>query len=71
MQCGPVFSIKLHDYYLTTQIPGQAYVFDYKDGKYPEASFVTDVQFYPEAKDFYNKIYDEAEKALGSFKKLN
>lgn len=70
-QCGPVFSIELNEYCLTTQIPGQAYVLDYKDGKYLEASFVTDVQFYPETQESYSKIYNEAKKALGSFKKLN
>lgn len=43
---------------------------DYDDGKYIEALFGRDFQYYPETLDSYKKIFDEGQKSLGSFKKI-
>ena len=69
---GPVFEIRLSDYSLTAGLTySDDYVLDYSDGKYIEALFGSDFQFYPETVDSYRKIYDEGLKVLGSFRKIN
>lgn len=69
---GPVFEVRLSDYSLTAGLTcSDDYVLDYSDGKYIEALFGSDFQFYPETVDSYKKIYDEGLKVLGSFRKIN
>lgn len=69
---GPVFEVRLSDYSLTAGLTySDDYVLHYSDGKYIEALFGSDFQFYPETVDSYKKIYNEGLKILGSFKKIN
>ena len=69
---GPVFEVRLSDYSLTAGLTySYNYVLYYSDGKYIEALFDSDFQFYPETLDSYKKIYDEGLKVLGSFSKLD
>ena len=69
---GPVFEVRLSDYSLTAGLTySDNYVLDYSDGKYIEALFGSDFQFYPETVDSYKKIYDEGLKVLGSFRRIN
>lgn len=69
---GPVFEVRLSDYSLTAGLTySDDYVLDYSDGKYLEALFGSDFQFYPETADSYKKIYDEGLKVLGSFRKID
>ncbi len=69
---GPVFEIRLSDYSLTAGLTySDNYVLDYSDGKYIEALFGSDFQFYPETVDSYKKIYDEGLKMLGSFRNID
>lgn len=69
---GPVFEIRLSDYSLTAGlIYSDNYVLHYSDGKYIEALFGSDFQFYTETVDSYRKIYDEGLKVLGSFRMID
>lgn len=69
---GPVFEIRSSNYSLTAGLTySDDYVLYYSDGKYIEALFGSDFQFYPETVDSYTKIYDEGLKVLGSFAKVN
>ena len=69
---GPVFEVRLSDYSLTAGLTySDNYVLHYSDGKYIEALFGSDFQFYPETVESYRKIYDEGLKVLGSFRKID
>lgn len=69
---GPVFEVRLSDYSLTAGLTySDDYVLDYRDGKYIEALFGSDFQFYPETLNSYKKIYEEGLRVLGSFRKIN
>jgi hypothetical protein len=69
---GPVFEVRLSDYSLTAGLTySDDYVLYYNDGKYIEALFGSDFQYYPETVDSYRKIYDEGLKVLGSFRKID
>ncbi len=69
---GPVFEIRCSDYPIITTVPNDGdYVLYYNDGKYIEAIFGSDFQYYPETKDSYDKIFDEGQKTLGSFKVID
>lgn len=66
---GPVFEIRWSDYPIIATLPYEGdYILSYKDGMYSEALFCRDFQFYPETKDSYMKISNEAQDVLGSFK---
>ncbi|WP_353095121.1 copper amine oxidase N-terminal domain-containing protein [Tissierella praeacuta] len=66
---GPVFEIRWSDYPIIATLPYEGdYILSYKDGMYSEALFCRDFQFYPETKDSYMKIFNEAQDVLGSFK---
>ncbi len=69
---GPVFCIKVSDYPICATVPYEKSVFllDYSDGKYIEADFDTDFQYYPETLDKFKDIYDEGKKVITSFEKL-
>lgn len=69
---GPVFEIRYSDYPVIATVPYDTnYILYYGNGKYIEAIFDLDFQYYPETKDSYKKIWDEGQKVLGSFKKLD
>lgn len=69
---GPVFEIRCSDYSIAAGLTYEDdYVLYYNDGKYIEALFGSDFQFYPETVDSYTKIYDKGLNVLGSFRKIN
>ena len=51
--------------------PYEDILLHYKDGKYVEASFRGDFQYFPDTIETYKQVSDEAEKSLGSFKSLD
>lgn len=68
----PVFEIRCSDYSTVAELPYKGnYVLYYSDGKYIEALFGRDFQFCPETLDSYTKIYNEVQKVLGSFNKID
>ncbi|HHV45820.1 MAG TPA: copper amine oxidase N-terminal domain-containing protein [Tissierellia bacterium] len=64
---GPVLEIRCSDYPVIATVPYDGYLLGYKDGKYIEAIFGRDFQYYPETADSYSKIFNEAQQVLGSF----
>ncbi|HEY8362969.1 MAG TPA: copper amine oxidase N-terminal domain-containing protein [Tissierellaceae bacterium] len=69
---GPVFEIRCSDYSVVAELPYKGnYVLYYNDGKYIEALFDRDFQFYPETLDSYTKIFNEGQQVLGSFRKID
>ncbi|WFA08222.1 copper amine oxidase N-terminal domain-containing protein [Tissierella sp. Yu-01] len=69
---GPVFEVRYSEYPVIATIPYDTnFILYYESGNYLEAIFDLDFQYYPETKDSYTKIWNEGQRVLASFKKLD
>lgn len=68
---GPVLKIRAEKSPVFITVPYEDVLLDYIDGIYIETDFGRDFQFFPETIESYKKIYKEAERSLGSFKRLS
>lgn len=65
MKGGGLFTISLREEPASVIVPGL--ILEYRDGKYLEVIFPSDVQFMPETQEAYEKMFQEGQKVLKTF----